>query len=193
MISGIRKWVAFLTLVQFCTSPIFSQSSYEYFPRYLNKQNNQISENIISDLLLDESYKLWIATPNGLFHFNGTDIVPFPAKIPERIGSLFTNKENRILISCVNRKIYEVKNDTFDIYLDFSASDLPPFSTMLLSGNKAFAQKLATKLHDSLTDANALFSSSDNTILFRKKNTVYSFKNNQYGSYYQSHLSLIHI
>ena len=86
MILDIRKWVAFSTLLLLWTSALFAQSAYEYFPRYFNKQNNQLSENIISDLLLDENNKLWIATPNGMFQFNGAEIEPYPTEIPERIG-----------------------------------------------------------------------------------------------------------
>ena len=186
MILDIRKWVAFSTLLLLWTSALFAQSAYEYFPRYFNKQNNQLSENIISDLLLDENNKLWIATPNGMFQFNGAEIEPYPTEIPERIGSLFRNKQNHILISCVDRKVYRVTNDSFEPYFDFSGSDLPPFHTMLLSGNKAFSLKLVSTLHDSLIGANALFSGTDNTIFFRKKQTVYTFKNNQYSSIFKS-------
>jgi signal transduction histidine kinase len=186
MISGIRKWVAFSTLLLLWTSALFAQYTYDYYPKYYNKQNNQISENIISDLMLDENNKLWIATPNGLFQFNGTEVEPYPTAIPERIASLFRTKDYQILISCVDRKIYRVNNDSFELYFDFSTSDLPPFDNMLLSGNKAFSLKLATKLQDSLRDTRALFSSSDNTIFFRKKNMVYTYKNNQYNRIHKS-------
>ncbi|MEK0421818.1 MAG: hypothetical protein RLZZ161_1669, partial [Bacteroidota bacterium] len=77
---AFRKYIlltAFLSLL----SCLYSQKYQNYYYKVFNKQNNQLSENNISGLLLDQNKLLWIATPNGLFSFNGSVIEPYPVSI----------------------------------------------------------------------------------------------------------------
>lgn len=163
----------FLSLFSF----LHAQNVQKYYIRTYNKQNNQLSENIISGLLLDENKLLWIATPNGLFKFDGTAIETYPAKIPERISKIFKNQSNQLLITCVDEKIYKVEKDTFSFYQHLSNKKTKQFSASLYSNSKTTGIQYEQLLKDSLSDANAVFLSHDNIIYLRRKQVVYQVKN----------------
>jgi len=174
-----KTLLLFAVIVSLC-SIVSGQSSPDYYPRYFNKQNKQLSENIISDLLQDETGRLWIATPNGLFHFDGSQITPYPSKIPERIAKIFQNERKELFINCVDRKTYKITSDTFLENLDFSASDFPPFHHTLYSVDVPFGNKLWNQVKDSLKGASAFNISPDKTIYIRRNNHIYRFENNRH-------------
>ena len=163
----------FLSLFSF----LQAQNVQKYYIRTYNKQNNQLSENIISGLLLDENKLLWIATPNGLFKFDGSAIEPYPAKIPERISNIFNDQSKQLLITCVDEKIYKVEKDTFTFYHNLSNKTTEEFSASLYSKSKSIGLKNELLLKDSLADAGAVFVSPDNTVYLRRNQVVYQVKN----------------
>lgn len=163
---------------------VFSQSRSEYFPRYFNKQNKQLSENIISDLLLDETGRLWIATPNGLFQFDGSQITPYPAKIPERIAEFYKNADQELFVNCVDRKTYKVTRDTFILQQDYSTSDFPPFLGMVYSVNTALGNDLLKQIGDSLRGAAAFNIFPNKSIYLRRKGNVYRYIQNRFERIY---------
>lgn len=166
-----------LTTVLSLFSFLQAQNVQKYYIRTYNKQNNQLSENIISGLLLDENKLLWIATPNGLFTFDGSAIEPYPAIIPERISSIFKDRSNQLLITCVDEKIYKVEKDTFTFYHHLSNKNIEAFSASLYSKSKLTGIKNEQLLKDSLADASAVFVSPDNTIYLRRKQIIYKVNN----------------
>lgn len=159
---------------------IYAQKSAEYFPRYFNKQNKQLSENIISDLLLDETDRLWIATPNGLFQFDGSQITPYPSRIPERIAKIFRNSQKELFINCVDKKTYKITEDTFILQQDFSTSDFPPFHNSIFSINKNFGNTLLPLIRDSIKNAEAFNLFADKKVYVRRKGNIYSFRENKF-------------
>lgn len=164
---------AFLSFFLFSTA----QNSQKYFLRYYNKQNNQLSENIISGLFVDDKRLLWITTPNGLFTFNGFAIEPYPAKTPERITSLFQNAAKKRLVTCADGKIYEVKNDTFIHFQNLPNTKAEEFSAYIFNNSKINGLKTLNMLGDSIANASAVFVSADNSIYLRKKHIIYQIKN----------------
>ncbi len=172
-----RKKSFFLAAFLLLISILPAQNSQKYYLRYYNKQNNQLSENIISGLFVDHNKLLWIATPNGLFTFDGLAIEPYPAKIPERISSIFQNSAKQLLITCVDEKIYKVENDTFIHYLDLSDKIAEEFSARLYNKSKTIGIKTEQLLKDSLYNASAVFVSPDNTIYLRRNQIIYQIQN----------------
>lgn len=169
----------FAVIVSLC-SVVFGQTKTEYYPRYFNKQNKQLSENIISDLLLDESGRLWIASPNGLFHFDGSQISPYPSKIPERITKIYQNERKELFINCIDRKTYKISRDTFIENLNYSASDFPPFHHILYSINLPLGNWLWNQAKDSLKGATAFNIFPNKSVYIRRNNNIYRFENNHY-------------
>lgn len=181
MIRPRGKFIFLIAVATSLCSDIFGQSKSDYYPRFFNKQNNQLSENIISDLLLDKTGKLWIATPNGLFEFDGSQITPYPTKIPERIAKIFQNENNEIFINCANRKNYQVIQDTFLEKQDFSASNFPDFHSYLFSTNFTFGNTLWSQIKDSLNDASAFNIFPEKVIIIRRNTNIYRYENHRYN------------
>ncbi|MBM3920833.1 MAG: hypothetical protein FJ347_06350 [Sphingomonadales bacterium] len=162
-----------LTAFWSLTTLLQAQNISQYYIRAYNKENNQISENIISDLRLDENKTLWIATPNGLFTFDGAAIELYPKEIPERIISIFQDRSKKMYITCVDKKIYQIGNDSISQYHFLSDKLSAAYSAQLYGASKAIGLKNEKLLGDSQVNAGALFVSSDNKIYLRRKNVIY--------------------
>ncbi|NBP05142.1 MAG: sensor histidine kinase [Bacteroidetes bacterium] len=176
---AFRKYIlltAFLSLL----SCLYSQKYQNYYYKVFNKQNNQLSENNISGLLLDQNKLLWIATPNGLFSFNGSVIEPYPVSIPERISSIYQNGSKDLLIKCVNKKSYVVRNDSFNESHELPFNVTAGYSSSLLEKSKSYKFDIQKLNRDSLLKATALFVSSPNVSFVRINNRIYRVSNGHY-------------
>ena len=180
MIRTYGNILVFIAVLAIFAADALAQSRTDDFPRLFNKQHKQLAETIISDLLLDATDRLWIATPNGLFQFDGSQITPYPSRIPERIAQFYKNADQELFVNCVDKKTYQVSGDTFILQRDYSSSDFPPFLGIIYSVNKAFGNDLLNRIGDSLKGAAAFNIFPDKSIYLRRNKNIYRYTRKQF-------------
>jgi signal transduction histidine kinase len=100
------------------------QKNDEYYQKNINKFNSKFDQNIVIDLLFDEDKILWIATPTGIFCYNGLEVKELKSPNNYRCVSFFRTTENKKLILFSDGNVYEIKKDGFTHYFkDFSQKD----------------------------------------------------------------------
>lgn len=99
----------------------FGQKNDEYYVKTINKFNSKFDQNIVTDLLFDEDKILWIATPTGIFSYNGIEVKQIKAPNSNRCVSFFKTTENKKLILFADGNIYELKKDQFSFYFKDSS------------------------------------------------------------------------
>lgn len=83
---------------------------------YNSSDERSITDNTITDFLVDHSGRLWIGSAKGLmrYDYHGNDFVryPFPDGRHPRVYSLFENRQGDILIGSAGYGLYAVKHGT---------------------------------------------------------------------------------
>jgi hypothetical protein len=100
------------------------QKNEDYFQKNINKFNSKFDQNIVNDLLFDDDKILWIATPTGIFCYNGIEIKELKSPNNSRCVSFFKTTENKNLVLFADGNVYEIKKDGFTHYFkDYSQKD----------------------------------------------------------------------
>lgn len=99
----------------------FGQKSEEYYQKNINKFNSKFDQNIVTDLLFDDDKILWIATPTGIFSYNGIEVKQINTPNNNRCVSFFKTTENKKLILFADGNVYEINKEHFSFYVKDSA------------------------------------------------------------------------
>ena len=95
----------------------FGQKSEEYYQKNINKFNSKFDQNIVTDLLFDDDKILWIATPTGIFSYNGIEVKQINTPNNNRCVSFFKTTENKKLILFADGNVYEINKERFFFYI----------------------------------------------------------------------------
>ncbi len=95
----------------------FGQKSEEYYQKNINKFNSKFDQNIVTDLLFDDDKILWIATPTGIFSYNGIEVKQINTPNNNRCVSFFKTTENKKLILFADGNVYEINKERFSFYI----------------------------------------------------------------------------
>jgi signal transduction histidine kinase len=94
----------------------FGQNSSGYYLKRLNKFNSKFDQNIVTDLFFDEDKILWIATPTGIFSYNGLEIKKLTSPNNSRSVSFFKTTDNKKIILYADGNVYKINKDGFSFY-----------------------------------------------------------------------------
>jgi len=129
----------------------FGQNSSSYYLKRLNKFNSKFDQNIVTDLLFDENKILWIATPTGIFSYNGLEIKKLTSPNNSRSVSFFKTTDNQKIILYADGNVYKIKKEGFSFYYkDSSQKDFTwnyKFLTVPLRDFKNIIQSHKTKTY----------------------------------------------
>ncbi len=100
---------------------LIGQKNDDYFQKTINKFNSKFDQNIVTHLFFDDDKILWIATPTGIFNFNGIEIKKLKSPNNSRCVSFFKTTENKKLILFADGNVYEINKEKFSFYIKDSS------------------------------------------------------------------------
>lgn len=170
----ILAWLTgFLSAFSFLQGQPYS----EYYAKYYNKQNQQLPENFIADMLLDNEDKLFIALPYALYHFNGYEIIRHPKNFPAQIINL--NQSNNIVSTlALNDTFYAINKQSFHFFNKYPTGYLHISTKQLVYDNQLSIIHNPLYFRDiNIKNLFTAFSANGIDVYTRQENNIYSFRN----------------
>ena len=160
---------------------VFGQNQNDYFIKTINKFNSNFDQNIVTDLMFDDDKILWIATPTGIFCYNGIEVKQIKTPNNNRCVSFFKTAENKNLILFADGNVYQIKKEGFKFYYKDKNQKDYTWNYKFLTLPYGFLNKIITskKIKSSYFFSKVKYINNENVIYTStKSNHTYIYKIN---------------
>lgn len=172
---GHFKYVSFLILICSVSLSLYGQERY-HLTKY-HKKNTKLVANIITDLCIDSENRLLVASPNGIYVYNGIDFGKVHITNKQRVVSVIINSENRILGLLSTGQVYQINcsqlTSKLVVYNKLNKYPSFSFNYSFLDGPLAFSKSIINNNQERYNYfyTHSIFDAEKNQFLVRTSET----------------------
>ena len=131
----------FTTLLFLLLTDLHSQNNYSL--THASKKNPNFTANIINDICFDTHDRLYVATPTGAYHYNGSGFKPIEITTNNNIKSIINTYQDSLLIILTSGRVFKIESaESIKDYFYFPKFEKNLHNSNILFGPKNIAQHL---------------------------------------------------